>query len=379
MFIKLKGGHVYAPQDLGIQDVLISEGHIIQIGKDLPFTFEEDYEEMDCTGKLVFPGFFDQHVHILGGGGENGFASLIRELQMTDCIRYGVTSVVGLLGTDAHAKSVDALVAKTKALREQGMSAWCLTGSYGYPSVSLTGDIGKDIAFIDEIIGVKIAISDHRGPQVDRHELTRVASVARVAGLLAKKPGVVHMHTGTGKIGYKDVMKIVEESDIPITQFRPTHVANQYEDALKFASMGGYIDFTSDPDTEKGAHLLAQTLKKVPLKQITMSSDSNGSFPKWSKDKKIIGMGIGKMETLFATIRDLIQKEHVDISTAVSIITRNVADALDMPQKGRIAKGADADFVLVDEKDLSIQDVLAKGKIMMKDGTMVARNYYDYD
>ena len=378
MFLKLVGGHVYTPEDKGIQDVLISEGKIIQIADKIDFTFETDYQEIDCTGKIVVPGFFDQHVHILGGGGENGFASLIREIQMTDCIKYGVTSVVGLLGTDAHAKSVPALVAKTKALREQGISAWCLTGSYAYPSTTLTGDLGKDIAFIDEVIGVKIAISDHRSSQVDRHELTRVAAVVRTAALLAKKPGVVHMHTGTGKIGYKDVMKIVEESDIPISQFRPTHVANQYEDALAFAKMGGYIDFTSDIDTKKTAHILAETLQVVPLHQITLSSDSNGSFPKWSKDKKIIGMGIGKMESLYLTIKDLIQEEKVDISTGISIITKNVADALEMKQKGRIEKGADGDFVILDA-NLNIDSVIALGKVMMLDKKIVAKNYYDYE
>ncbi len=378
MFLKLTGGHVYAPEDMGIQDVLMSEGKIIQIADHIDFSFPQDYEEIDCTGKTIVPGFFDQHVHILGGGGENGFASLIRELQMTDCIRYGVTSVVGLLGTDAHAKSVPALIAKTKGLREQGISAWCLTGSYAYPSTTLTGSLGTDVAFIDEVIGVKIAISDHRSSQVDRHELTRVASEVRTAALLAKKPGVVHMHTGTGKIGYKDVMKIVEESDIPVTQFRPTHVANQYEDAIAFAKMGGYIDFTSGLDTAETAKILAETLKEIPLRQITLSSDSNGSFPKWSADKKIIGMGIGKMETLYQTIKDLIQIEHVDISTAISIITKNVADALEMPQKGRLQTHADADCVILDE-NLNIDGVVALGKVMMKDKTITAKNYYDYE
>ena len=147
-FKVIRNAHVYAPEDAGIQDVLICNDKMIDIQPNLVFSY--DHEEIDASEKYLIPGFIDQHVHIIGGGGENGFSSLIREIQMTDCIQYGVTTVVGLLGTDAHVKSIEQLVAKTKALREQGMSAYCLTGSYAIPTTTLTGSIGKDIAFIDE-------------------------------------------------------------------------------------------------------------------------------------------------------------------------------------------------------------------------------------
>lgn len=371
-FKVIRNAHIYAPEDAGIQDVLICNDKMIDIQPNLVFSY--DHEEIDASGKYLIPGFIDQHVHIIGGGGENGFSSLIREIQMTDCIQYGVTAVIGLLGTDAHVKSIEQLVAKTKALREQGMSAYCLTGSYAIPTTTLTGSIGKDIAFIDEIIGVKVAISDHRSSAPLKQELARMATECRTAGLLANKPGVVHMHTGKGKDGYKKILEIVEETDIPITQFRPTHVANQYEDALAFASKGGYIDFTAD---EKTPSLLKKTLEIVPLKQITLSSDANGSFPIWDENLNIIGMGVGKMETLYASIRSLILEEHVDISTAISIITKNVADALLLKQKGSIEKGKDADIVLLDT-DLNVTDVFALGKQVVKEKAIVAKNYYQY-
>ena len=48
--------------------------------------------------------------------------------------------MVGLLGTDGITRSVENLLAKVKALREEGITAYCLTGSYGWPSVTVTGD-----------------------------------------------------------------------------------------------------------------------------------------------------------------------------------------------------------------------------------------------
>ena len=380
MFTLIKNAHVYAPEDLGIKDVLICNEKIVKVVENIQFDWDEDdFTVIDAENKILVPGFIDQHVHIIGGGGEDGFASLIREIQMTDCIKYGVTTVIGVLGTDNNAKSVETIVARAKALREQGMSAWCLTGSYAYPSTTLTGSVSRDIAFIDEVIGVKIAISDHRSSNISKDELARLATQARTAAFLAKKPGVVHMHTGRGKKGYGDVLKIVEETDIPITQFRPTHVSMQTPYAKEFAAAGGYLDFTSGIRTEQTAEKIAEALKEVPLKQVTLSSDSNGSFPKWSPDMKIIGMGIGKMETLFDTIRHLIKDQDIPIADAVSIITSNVAEALMLyPRKGKIAKDSDADLVLLDQ-DLNIDSVLALGKVMMREGQMLAKNYYDYD
>ncbi|MBR3297086.1 MAG: beta-aspartyl-peptidase, partial [Firmicutes bacterium] len=283
-------------------------------------------------------------------------------------------------GTDCQAKHVETLVARAKALKEQGMTAYCLTGSYSYPSITLTGSVAKDMAFVDEIIGVKIAIAEHRASEITAEELTRLATQVRTTSFLTHKPGVVHMHTGRGKKQYSDVLKIVEESDIPITQFRPTHVNIDSESTLEFAKAGGYLDFTSGHQTAATAAHLKKALDQVPLEQITLSSDSNGSFPKWSEDRRrIVAMGVGSMDTLWDTIRHLVQDQGVDLGTAVSIITKNVADALLLyPNKGSVSKDADADLVLLD-KDLNITNVLALGRVMVLDGQLVAKNYYDYE
>ena len=41
-------------------------------------------EVLDAEGKILTPGFLDQHVHITGGGGEGSFHTRTPELQMSD-------------------------------------------------------------------------------------------------------------------------------------------------------------------------------------------------------------------------------------------------------------------------------------------------------
>lgn len=378
MFVLIKGAHIYAPEDLGIQDILICHDKIIKIAPQIAFEWD-GMQVIDAAGKLAFPGFMDQHVHITGGGGESGFKSRITDIRMTDCIKSGVTTVVGLLGTDSTSRSVENLVAKAKGLTEEGITAYCLTGAYNYPSPTLTGSVAYDVAFIPEILGVKLCITDHRSSHVTRDELARLATEVRKAALLAGKAGIVHMHTGKGKIGLQDVIDLIEESDIPISHFRPTHCGNLTEDAIRFGKLGGRIDFTTGSSTESCAKTLNRVLSEVDSSLITLSSDSNGSMPVWNEKNEIIGMGVGKMTTLYDTVKAFILKHDMPICDAVSLITRHVAEGLRLyPSKGCLAAGADADICLVDEKSLALLDVLAKGQIMMLDTTLIAKDYYQY-
>ena len=378
MFTLIRNAHVYAPEDRGIQNILICNDKIIAMGTEADVSFP-GLQIVEAEGKKAAPGFIDQHVHITGGGGESSFRSRIREIGLSDIAESGVTTVVGVLGTDSITRSVENLVAKTKALNEEGITAYCLTGAYTYPTQTLTGSVQKDIAFIQEIIGVKLAISDHRSSAPTRQELIRLASQVRQAALISGKPGVLHMHTGVGKAKLSDIIAAVEESDIPIRHFRPTHIGRMPEDAVRFAKMGGYIDFTSGDDADAAASCVLSVLEQVPHPLVTMSSDSNGSSPVWNDKNEVIGMKVGRMTTLYATVRYMITVLHVRPELALSLITSNVAQALECyPKKGCLTVGADADVVLFDE-DWQLEFVIAKGRKMMEDRRVLERGYYRYE
>ena len=68
----IKNASVYAPEEIGVKDVLIGGGKILKIGDELPVEHAYDITVIDGTGKVLMPGLIDAHVHILGGGGEGG-------------------------------------------------------------------------------------------------------------------------------------------------------------------------------------------------------------------------------------------------------------------------------------------------------------------
>lgn len=366
----IKNIRVYRENQWKTSDILIADRKIEKIADHIECSFE-DLVVFDGEGMTAIPGYIDQHVHVCGGGGEGSFITQVPPLKFSEPVKAGVTTLVGLLGTDGTTRSIKNLVAKTKALKEFGLTAYCLTGNYNYPSPTLTGSVMDDIVFVEEIIGVKIAIADHRSANMTTESLIKLASDARVAGMLAGKPGIVHLHTGSGKDPLKIVFDALDNSEIPIANFRPTHMAPKYEHALKFAERGGYVDFTCDPDDMYNrAGLLCKALDEVPEGKMTISTDSNGSLPVWNEKKEMIGIGAGSINALHATIKAMVEMHNCPLEKALKPVTENVAQALKLyPAKGVLASGSDADIVLLDA-DLNIDTVFAMGKCMLKHGEM---------
>ena len=356
--VLLKNADLYAPKHMGLQDILIVYGKIAAIGQKLSVSLP-DMQIFDLNGAMLLPGLFDQHVHVTGGGGEKGFSSRVPEMTTEQLLSAGVTSVVGLLGTDSLTRSVASLLAKIRALQEEGFSAWCLTGAYNVESPTLTGSVSQDICFLPEVLGVKVAISDHRCSQAGWQELARLASQVRFGALTAGKAGVVHLHVGTGKCGLQPIFDILKHTDLPVSLFRPTHCENIPEDAMRFGKMGGIIDFTADNDPGITAANLERAVTEIPCNQITLSSDAGGSIPVWNDKKEMVGMGVGIPTTLLQVIRILRDSYGWELGHALACITSNPADALKL-QTGRIICGGDADLIVTDEK-LVLQMVYSKG------------------
>jgi beta-aspartyl-dipeptidase (metallo-type) len=121
------------------------------------------YEIIDGRNMLLIPGLIDGHQHLIGAGGEQGFTSRMPEIPLEKIICAGITTVVGLLGTDTTTRHLECLHAKTSQLCDEGITAYMYTGGFELPPRTLFSLLSDDVVMIDKIIGTgEIAISDER-------------------------------------------------------------------------------------------------------------------------------------------------------------------------------------------------------------------------
>lgn len=376
----IRQAEVYAPEYLGKKDILVINDKIVAIEDQISGGFDQlTVEEIDGSSLIATPGFIDCHFHILGGGGEGGYQNRTPEVTLSQLTTAGVTTVVGCLGTDGVGRDMVALISKAKGLEAEGISTYVYDGSYRLPLDPVTDSLIKDFLTIDKVIGIgEIAVSDHRSSQPSFEEFTRAVADARVGGMLSGKAGITNVHLGGGKRQYELLLQTVKETEIPISQFLPTHAnrtSELFEASIAFAKMGGTIDFTAseDPDfweREDDEVRFSKGLKRlldegIGLDQFTMTSDGQGSLPYFDENNQFIGLGVGSSRALMVGIKEAVQVEQIPLEIALRAITSNPAKILKLAQKGRIAPGMDADLCLLNQDTLDVETVIAKGKVMV--------------
>lgn len=388
MVTLIRNASVYQPEYAGVKDILVLDGKIAVVGERLRVDFGGSLEvqEIEAEGMVAVPGFIDSHEHILGGGGEGGFHTRTPEASLRDLIGNGITTVVGCIGTDGVGRDMTALLAKAHALENEGISTFVYTGSYQVPVHTLTDSIMKDIMMLDKVIGVgEVAISDHRSSQPTFEEFARIAADARAAGMLSGKAGIVNVHLGDSPRKIDLIERVIHETEIPAAQFLPTHInrnAALFDACLEFAKEGGTIDFTGNEDIDyweticdevrvcKGIRRLLDM--GISSDRFTISSDGQGSMPVFNEKGEYQGIGVGKASCLLKEVRECVQKEGIPLEIAVKGITSNPAAILKLQGKGQIKQGFDADICLLTKDTLELKTVMAKGRLMVKDGKQLA-------
>ncbi|MFC1491882.1 beta-aspartyl-peptidase [Nitrospinota bacterium] len=386
--VLLRRADRYAPEPLGKGDVLVCSEKVVAVEEDLGrFASLEDVEVVDLEGKSLVPGLIDNHVHLMGGGGGGGPATRGPEIFLSELAGCGITTAVGILGTDGLTRDLRGLLAKVRALTAEGLTAFLWSGAYQYPPPTLCGSVQWDVLFIPEVVGVgEIAIADERGTHPTASEVARLTGEAALGARMAGKRGPVCLHVGNGREALDPLLAACERTEVRIDGFLPTHL-NRTPDLLKrsieFALKGGWMDFTTAYTVEGGyswAVAASQATVEacaagVPLERICFSTDGNGVHSFFDEEGNLTRMFRWPVSSLWPEARRLAVEHGWPLEEALAPVTINPARALGL-EKGTIAAGRDADLLVLDD-DLMVESVYARGRCLVREGEAVVRGKFE--
>lgn len=367
MFVLIENGELYDPQPRGRVSVLIANQQIEKVGevdrRGLD-TLGVEYETIDAAGCIVAPGLIDPHEHLLGGSGEGSLALQSPMLFLHEIVPAGITSVVGTLGVDTTMKTIAGLLARVKALAEEGLESWMWTGGYNVPPTTIMGSVREDLMFVDEVVGAgEVAISDERSLNQSSQELAKMVHDTHVGGLLSGKAGVTHFHVGERDSRLQPLRDLIEQFQAEPDWLYPTHAqrnAKLLDEAIDLAKAGSFVDFdTAAQDLAKWFRYYLDN--DGPLERLTISSDADSGHPM----------------IYFEQFRSLVLREKFPLERVLPIVSLNPARAVRLDhRKGTVERGKDADVVVLDRDTLDVREVIARGKRMVRDGRVVGREKF---
>lgn len=381
MFTLLKNTNLYAPKSLGKKDILVVGDKIIAIEDNLDAYINDKTNVWDAKGKIVTPGLIDQHIHVIGAGGKRGFSSMTPEVQLSELIACGTTTINSLLGTDGTVRDIRTLYGKVKALEQEGISTTMFCGYYGVDTPTITDSIQADMIFIDKIIGCKIAISDIRSSYPTATELLRKLNQIRNGGFIGGKKGILHVHLGDLDTKMDLLFELVQKYQFPIEHISPTHVGRTkalFDQAIEFAKLGGMIDITTAASQYIAPYksVLYALEQGVSIENMTFSTDGHAGLTKFSEQGNAIGTKSALINKNLEETVLLVKEGNLPIEEAFKLVTTNPAKNLGLKNKGTIKVNNDADFCVFDD-DLNLVDVFAKGQQMMKDGEVIVKGNFE--
>ena len=357
MQLILKNADIYLPQHFGVGDILIKDGKIKKIGKNISLKCKT----LDCKNQIVTPMFVDGHEHLLGNHwDEEGI------------INSGVGTIVACLANEENFKCVEKLIEITKRVnKEYDIDAYCLAGSKNYVENS-----EQFILNNKNIVGIKTALFQPQRPKsnLSYEKLKDDAIKTYKAGLKSVKTTQVHIHLdhpfakgekvsveeiNFGKLDNLNwIDKIVEETSVPYSLFKLTHAQKYFDRILQYANKGCFIDYTAFNDKyDKRFDCLAEAIKnkKVDLSRVSISSD----------------LGIMSMEkgesyetpiTLLNTIQKLVLEKGLNLEDVLPLITTNALAPIKKVEN-LIEENAKAKLVILDKK-FQIDKIILNNKIL---------------
>ena len=402
MSILLKGAKVYTDNKFINADIIIENGNIVSVGEAVS-SFAG--EIIDCSGKYIFPGFVDVHVHFR----EPGFSykETIKS-GSTAASKGGYTSVCTMPNLNPCPDSKENLKLQLDLIKNDAVINV-------YPFGTITkGEKGEELADLEEISNDVIGFSDDgRGVQNDEMMLSAMMKAKELGKIISAHCEVNdllyggYIHDGEyAKInGHKGICSESEwkqiERDIELckktgVKYHVCHIsAKESVDIIRKAKSDG-VDITC----ETGPHYLVMNdmmLKdegrfkmNPPIRSeedrlallegildgtVDMIATDHAPHSKEEKSKGLAGsnMGITGLETSFPIMYTKLVKNNI-ISLEKLVYIMSIAPAERFGIVSGIKAGNKADicvFDLDDEYTINPDTFISMGKATPFEGEKV--------
>ncbi len=202
----IKGGKVYAPQNLGEMDILMGGTKVLAVAPNIDLPANIESTVFDATGKTVIPGLIDSHVHLIGAGGGEGPTSRTHEIDITTIAKAGLTTVVGTLGIDTVSFGFCIIWVTTYSWKSSNQHLYV----YRLPAAAVTiqTPYWPSLDPLNKIVVVKIALFDSLSVTRARKSWPQLATKVMLGGRLGAEPRDSRAHRGTqGTCGMAEMLK----------------------------------------------------------------------------------------------------------------------------------------------------------------------------
>jgi imidazolonepropionase-like amidohydrolase len=346
------GGKLYpSPTAAPIEDVaiLIEDGKITTVAAGARFKLPASTEVLDCQGKIIVAGFWNSHVHFETGwhGVEAASAAQLTAHMQEMITRWGFTTVWDLGSEPTN----------TLALRKRVES-----GEVPGPGILMAGDIFPENGH-PVYLPPEMELPEARNPGeaslMARGYLSMGYDGIKLftGAYMGDKP-VINMHTPVVKAAV----------DVAHAQGKPVFAHPQNHTGVDNAIAGG-VDILAHTIPGEGiftpdelAHMKQQHTALIPTLTLWTTV-----VPDPSIQQQLVQNGVNELKAYFSEGGTILFGTDVGFITVyntsqefefmgramgwkdiLASLTTNPAEYFKQPSKGRIEKGMDADFVVLD-------------------------------
>ena len=402
MSILLKGAKVYTDNSFRNSDIIIENGNIVSVDSLLD---SFDGNIIDCSGKYIFPGFTDVHVHFR----EPGFS--YKETIKTGSLaaaKGGYTSVCTMPNLKPCPDTKENLDIQLEAIRNDAV-----INVYPYGTIT-KGQQGSELSDMDDMSADVIAFSDDgRGVQSDDMMLSAMKKAKTLDKIIAAhcevndllKGGYIHDGEYAKQNNHKGICSESEwkqiERDIELckktgVRYHVCHIsAKESVEIIRKAKADG-VDITC----ETGPHYLVMNDSMLmdegrfkmnpPIRSeedrlaliegikdgtIDMIATDHAPHSAEEKSKGLAGslMGITGIETAFPVLyTELVEKNIITLEKLISIMSEAPANRFGIENGIKVGNKADlCVFDLDSEYTVNSADFISMGKATPFEGKKV--------